>query len=328
MAIGRAGIRSILPAGLRLISGPGCPVCVTPPGVIDAAAELAEQGVILATFGDMLRVPGSETSLEAVRREGADIRICYSPTEALDRARAEPDREVVFLAIGFETTAVPLIAAARRAARERLQNFSLLTAFRRVPPVLDVLADDPALAIDAFLMPAHVSAILGADAYRPFANRTGRPCVIAGFEPLDILYGIDGLLGQARDGCARVLNQYGRVVRAGGNPRALELMREMLVPRDAAWRGLGAIPDSGFSLAPEYEAYDAEKKFGLSAPPGRSPPGCRCGDVIAGRIDPPACALFGEACVPERPIGPCMVSAEGTCAAWFRYESARTEEAS
>lgn len=319
MAIGRYGIRGLLPAHLRLISGPGCPVCVTDSGYIDAALELAARGVEICTFGDLINVPGSDTSLAAARSQGAAVTVCYSPLEAVERARLDPSREVVFLAVGFETTVAPVVSLVDRAAAEGLGNLSLLTAFKLVPPALEALAAAPDLAIDAFLCPAHVSAIIGADAYRPFAERHHRPCVVAGFEPLDILYGVEGILRQLAAGEARVENQYSRVVTAGGNRRAQALMERLLRPVDAIWRGLGPVPASGLGLRPAFAAYDAEVRHGLRVGPGRDAPGCRCGDVICGRLTPPECPLFGRRCTPASPVGPCMVSSEGSCAAWYKY---------
>ena len=319
MAIGRYGIRSLLPKNLELISGPGCPVCVTEAGYIDAAIELAQRGVVIATFGDMLNVPGSHATLASARSEGARIEVCYSPTAALDLAGKDPETEVVFLAIGFETTIPPVISLVDKAIQHQVSNLSLLTAFKRVPPALAVLASDPELKIDAFLCPAHVSAIIGAEAYHPFAREYKRPCVIAGFEPLDILLGLKGILEQLRDGRAEVDNQYNRVVREEGNILAKQLMEKYLEPVDAAWRGLGTVPKSGLGLKPRLSRYDAATRHGVEIPSTPEPAGCRCGEVIKGKIKPPDCLLFGKACVPDRPVGPCMVSAEGTCAAYFKY---------
>lgn len=318
MAIARHGIRSMLPANVDLVSGPGCPVCVTPPGYVDAAIDLARRGVIIVTFGDLLNVPGTEGSLAQCRAEGARIETGYSPDHALVVAAAQPEREVVFLAIGFETTIGPVINLVPSALAAGLRNLSLLTAFKRVPPALAALMDDPALAIDAFLCPAHVSVVIGSDAYHPFAAR-GTPCVVTGFEPLDILAGLTAILKQLARGEARVENEYRRVVQPGGNPAIQRLMATYLEPDDADWRGLGRLPGSGLRLRPEFAAWDAAKRHGLTVGAGREPAGCRCGEVIKGRLRPPACALFGTRCLPDDPVGPCMVSSEGTCAAWYRY---------
>jgi len=319
MAIARYGIRDVLPGTINLISGPGCPVCVTPAGYLDAAIALADRGVTVVSFGDMIQVPGSSGTLAASRSRGGRIEVGYSPMRALELAETHPDREVVFLAVGFETTTAPVVSIVDLAIRRGVKNLSLLTAFKRVPPALTALLADPDIRIDAFLCPAHVSAIIGADAYRPFAERYKVPCVIAGFEPLDILYGIQGILEQITQGQSGVVNQYARVVTAGGNRHAQALMDHYLEPADAVWRGIGMIPASGLRLRPEYSAYDAEHKFGIRVEAGHENPACACGDVLKGKQRPPDCRLFGSACSPEHPVGPCMVSSEGTCAAYFKY---------
>lgn len=319
MAIARFGIRSILPECVDLVSGPGCPVCVTPPGYIDAAIELADRGVTIATFGDMLNVPGSESSLAEARARGASVEVCYSPSRAVELALENPEKEVVFLAIGFETTVAPVISIIKQAASAYAANVSLLTAFKLVPPALDALLNDPELAIDAFLCPAHVSAIIGANAYKPVVENYGKTCVVAGFEPLDIMMGIDRILELAVEGTPACENQYNRVVTDEGNPIAIKLMYDLLEPCDAYWRGVGVIPQSGLSLKHEYAPYDAQKKFGITVQPGREHPGCLCGSVIKGSHKPNQCSFFGKSCTPDSPIGPCMVSAEGTCAAYYKY---------
>ncbi len=317
MAIARYGIRSLLPAGVNLVSGPGCPVCVTPPGYIDAAIELAERGIHLCSFGDMIPVPGSKQSLGEARATGAILTACYSPADAIDYARCHPDDQVVFLAIGFETTIAPTVALL---ARESFpDNLALLTAFKLVPPALRALLADPELGIDALLCPAHVSAIIGAEAYREFAGPRGVPCVVAGFEPLDILYGVHGILTQLLAGRSEVENQYSRVVTAQGNRRAQQLTAHFLEPTTATWRGLGEIPASALRLRPAHANRDAQARFNLDIAPGRTPPGCACGEVIKGKLDPRDCPLFATTCRPTAPVGPCMVSAEGSCAAAFQY---------
>ncbi len=319
MAIGRYGIRQLLPESVELISGPGCPVCVTDPGYIDTAIMLAGRGAILATFGDMIRVPGSDSDLTRCRSAGGDVRVCYAPSAAVDLARNHPEREVVFLAVGFETTVAPVVSVIDEARHAGVRNLSLLTAFKLVPPALRALLTDKDIKIDAFLCPAHVSAIIGSQAYVPFAAEYHVPCVVAGFEPLDILFGVYGIHGQVLKSEARVENQYARVVRPGGNPKAQARMAQYLGPVDAVWRGIGVIPASGLGLRAEFAVYDAEKKFSVPVRPGRQHAGCRCGDVIKGKLRPTACGLFATVCTPDQPVGPCMVSAEGTCAAYFKY---------
>jgi hydrogenase expression/formation protein HypD len=319
MAIARYGIRDILPPNVELISGPGCPVCVTPASYIDVAITLAERGVMVVSFGDMLAVPGARSTLAECRARGGAVEVCYSPMRALELAEAHPDREVVFLAIGFETTIAPVICLVEQAGKRGLKNVSLLTAFKLVPPALHALLSDPSIRIDAFLCPAHVSAIIGADAYRPFAETYHVPCVVAGFEPLDILYGIQGILEQMQRGVAEVANEYSRVVTAGGNRKAQAMMATYLQPVDAAWRGIGVIPQSGLGLKAGYAGYDAERRHEVTVELGRENPACSCGEVLKGKMKPPACALFGAGCTPAHPVGPCMVSSEGTCAAYYKY---------
>lgn len=325
MAVGRYGLRGLLPPNVALISGPGCPVCVTPPGYLDAAIELAGRGVTIATFGDMLTVPGSERTLCECRADGARIEICYGPRAALQLAKADLSREVVFLAVGFETTTAPVVSLIDLAIRERVGNLSLLTSFKLVPPALRAVLSDPEINVDAFLCPAHVSAIIGLRPYEPFA-RDGRPCVIAGFEPLDILFGLCAILEQIVDGRSAVENRYERVVREDGNPIARALTGRYLRPADACWRGIGMLPDSGLVLRDEFAAYDAEKRFRLKVGPGKEAPGCLCGEVIKGKRAPPQCPLFAKRCTPADPVGPCMVSSEGACAAYYKYERGRSDQ--
>ncbi len=323
MAIARYAIREALPEGVALVSGPGCPVCVTPAGYLDAAIELARQGVIMISFGDMLHVPGSRSSLARARAAGGDIRVVYSALDALQIAAAEPQRECVFLAIGFETTTAPVAGLVPLADERKIGNLSLLTSFKTIPPAMDALIADPELRIDGFMCPAHVSAIIGADAYLPYARQHGIPCVVAGFEPLDILLGIEGLLRQIIEGRAEVENQYSRVVTAGGNRRAQVLFQRLLEPEDALWRGLGVIPASGLRLKKAYSSRDAAVRFGVTIGPGVEHAACCCGDVIKGKLNPAACPLFAKVCTPDDPVGPCMVSAEGSCAAAYKFRDIR-----
>ncbi len=319
MNVARYGIRDLLPPRVKLISGPGCPVCVTMPGYVDAAIELARGGVTIATFGDMLQVPGSSATLAECRAEGARVEVCYSPRAALDLAAAASEREVVFLAIGFETTIAPVVSLVGLAQREGLANLSLLTSFKLAPPALLAVLGDPDMHIDAFLCPGHVSAVTGTHVYDPIAHDRGKPCVIAGFEPLDILFGLCGILTQLVEGRAVVENLYSRVVRDDGNPLARATMDRFLRTATVYWRGLGPLPDSGLVLRDEYAAFDAEKRFDLTIGPGVEHPGCLCGDVIKGKRSPPECPLFAKRCTPMDPVGPCMVSAEGSCAASYKY---------
>jgi len=319
MAIARFGIRDILPENVDLISGPGCPVCVTETGYIDAAISLAEKDIIIVTFGDMINVPGSKSTLAMIRSSGASVETVYSPSSALTLARQNPDREIVFLAVGFETTIAPVTTILATCYEDGLKNLSLLTAFKLVPPALKALMSDPELKIDSFLCPAHVSAIIGSGAYRPFTGPNGIPCVVAGFEPLDILLAIEGILSQLVAGKAEVENQYNRVVKPEGNIKAKKLMEKYLQPVDARWRGLGMVPQSGLGIRPEYEKCDAGKKHGISVQKGREPAGCLCGEVIKGKLKPMECPLFGKACTPDHAIGPCMVSSEGSCSAYYKY---------
>ncbi len=319
MAIARFGVRDLLPQNVDLISGPGCPVCVTDAGYVDAAIELAGQGVIVATFGDMIRVPGSDTSLANARSEGGRIEVCFSPKDALKLAADNPDSQVVFLAIGFETTIAPVISLVKGAIARGLDNISLLTAFKLVPPALSALIQDPEVEVNGFICPAHVSAIIGAEAYRPFVEDHGVPCVVAGFEPLDILYGIQNLIEQLAAQKPQLVNQYARVVRPGGNQLAQKLIAEYLTEVDASWRGIGVIPGSGLGLRDEFQRFDASVRYGVSTQGGSPDEDCRCGEVLKGKMKPDECPMFGTGCTPANPVGPCMVSSEGSCAAYFKY---------
>jgi len=318
VAIARSGLEGLLPEGLRLISGPGCPVCVTPQGEIERAVAAARlPGVTLASFGDMLRVPARTGTLELARSAGADVRVAYSPREALESARREPAREVIFVGVGFETTIPGFAAAVREARAAGVKNFSVLPGFRLVPPALAaVVAAGP--AVDGFILPGHVSAILGTAPYAMLPE-AGRAAVVAGFEPLDLLLAIEMLLEQLVAGRPRVEIGYTRVVRAEGNPEARRLMQEVFEPADARWRGLGTLPASGLAFRREFGDFDAARRFALAAPEVQAPAGCRCGEVLIGRAAPRECPLFGDTCTPEDPVGPCMVSSEGSCAARWKY---------
>ena len=322
MAIFRHGIRSLLPDHIELVSGPGCPVCVTSMDEIDRCVKLAgEPGVTVTTFGDMLRVPGSGDSLQMCAGRGADVRMVYASLDALRIAGENPDREVVFLGIGFETTA-PTVAAAVRSAREQgIRNFSVLSAHKLLPPAMEALVSAGDLRIHGFLCPGHVSTIIGTSSYAEVADRFGIPCVVAGFEPLDILQSVLMLVRQIEAGEARAEIQYARAVSPEGNPAALRIMEEVFEPCDSAWRGLGEIPGSGLAVRGAFSDHDARARFDLDVPPAREPAGCRCADVLKGIVRPPDCPLFRKACTPRSPVGACMVSSEGTCAAYFKYHA-------
>jgi len=320
MAIYRQGIRSLLPRNVRLISGPGCPVCVTPTAVIDRMLLLANHPErIIATFGDMIRVPGTQGSLQQARGEGADVRTVYSPMDAVKLAAENPARQVVLLGIGFETTAPAIAAAVVEADRLHLDNFIVAAACKLVPPALDALLQSPRARIDALLCPGHVSIIIGANAYEDVVRNYGVPCVIAGFEGDDILGAIVRMLEQIADGKACVENMYAQWVKPEGNVQARELMQRVLERCDAEWRGLGRIAQSGLRLRECFRRYDAFERFAVPEVESREPRACRCGEVLQGAADPADCTLYGKTCTPESPVGPCMVSSEGACAAAFKY---------
>ena len=320
MGIARAGLRGMLGETLKLISGPGCPVCVTDQAYVDRAVYLAcLPGVVVATYGDMVRVPGRRGSLAEARARGGRVEVVYSAEQALALARKRADRQVVFLAVGFETTAPATALAVRRAKAERLGNFSVLTAHKLILPAMRALLATPDVGIDGFLCPGHVSVILGWQAYAPIASDYGRPCVVAGFDARQILAGIAAILEQLSAGRAEAASVYPSVA-PDGNPAARKLLDEAFAPRDAVWRAIGRIPQSGLALAGELAAFDAEGRFDLPQEESYTPPGCRCGDVICGRCAPAECGLFGVQCTPRDPVGPCMVSSEGACAAAYKYE--------
>jgi len=326
VAIFRSGLRSILPKEIVHLSGPGCPVCVTHEAEINAFLDLAEKpGVIIATFGDLMRVPGSKSrTLKAAQAEGARVQVVYSPPDALKLAADNPDSRVVFLGVGFETTAPGVAASIKMARAQGISNYSVLSFHKLVPPALEVLLSDadadPNTGIDAFIMPGHVSAIIGLAPYLPVATRYGKAAAIAGFEPLDILQALLFLAECKRDGVASVVNLYRRVVRDEGNAKARAMMAEVFAPADALWRGIGLIPGSGLEVADEYALHDAKRLFDIEIKECPPLPGCKCGEVLKGRLAPNLCPLFGKACTPAKPVGPCMVSTEGSCAAYYKYQ--------
>jgi len=322
-AIAAAGLRRLLPPTVRLIAGPGCPVCVTPVGYVDRAEALSHRpGTIVATFGDLIRVPSSTGSLERARASGGDVRVVYSPRDALQIARANPDREVIFLGVGFETTVPTVAAALAEAEADHVANFLVLSGHKVMPPPLRALASDPDVKVDGFLLPGHVSVITGSDAFAFVAEELGMPAVVVGFTPTDVLRGVEALVERLARRHAEVVNLYTRVVTAEGNTTARMLVDRFFAPVDAVWRGLGAIPGSGLALRPDVAHRDAAR-IEVEVPEPVEPPGCRCGEVLKGTIDPPACPLFATTCTPTSAIGACMVSSEGTCAAWYRHERAQ-----
>lgn len=319
-AIVRYGLDQTLPADVTLVHGPGCPVCVTPAEFVDKAIEIAElPNAILCSFGDMLRVPGNRGDLLSARANGADVRVVYSPLDALAVARAEPGRDVVFFGVGFETTAPANAMAVYQAKREDIRNFSMLVCHVLVPPALEAILSDPAHGIDGFLAAGHVCTVMGYAAYEPIASRYRVPIVVTGFEPVDILEGVYLCVRQLEQGRAEVENQYRRCVQREGNTRAQKMMEHVFEVIPRRWRGIGDIARSGFGLAPEFRSVDAEHRFGRVAAGPEGAGECISGSVLRGQRKPPECPAFGTRCTPEHPLGVTMVSGEGACAAYFRY---------
>ncbi|MBN1794470.1 MAG: hydrogenase formation protein HypD [Candidatus Omnitrophica bacterium] len=322
VALFRFGIKQALEGAVRLISGPGCPVCVTPLSLIDKCCLLAaRQDVIIATFGDMIRVPGNRSSLQKELASGRDIRVITSPMQALAIARSEPEKRVVLVSVGFETTTPMIAYTLLSACDERVNNLFVICANKLVPPVLKALIQDKDLALDGFLCPGHVSAAIGARAYNEIAHAAGIPCVISGFEPLDMLGGIYELLSLKRNGEAKVVNAYSRVVTAGGNTKAMEVMRKVFEPCEALWRGIGSVPQSGLRLRAEFTHFDIDRHIQLEVVETEDISGCICGEILKGKREPVDCPCFGDSCTPEHPLGACMVSSEGACRAWHRYNT-------
>jgi hydrogenase expression/formation protein HypD len=320
-SIFKYGIEEILPDSLELIHGPGCPVCVMPKGRLDDAIAISQNpNVILATFGDTMRVPGSNTSLLQARATGADIRMVYSPLDSLQIARDNPHKEIVFFALGFETTAPSTAFTILQAAAENIHNFSMFCNHVLVIPALKALLDNPDLQLDGFVGPGHVSMVIGTDPYEFISQQYHKPIVVSGFEPLDILQSIWMLLQQLVENRCEVENQYNRIVQKAGNKVALEAMNKVFAVRETfEWRGLGEMPDSGLKIRPEYAQFDAEVKFTIPNLKVADHKACQCGEILKGVLKPWECKVFGTACTPETPIGTCMVSSEGACAAYYKY---------
>jgi len=323
MSAARFALKSLLPPLVTLVSGPGCPVCVTDQQDLDGFLALGQEpGLILTSFGDMLRVPGTNTSLEKQRAAGADVRVVYSPLDAVELAQEEKEKNVVFFGVGFETTMPAVAVAIRAAAADRLANFFVYCVHKTVPAALRALLASDEVRVSGLLCPGHVTAIIGAAAYDFIPREFGVPCAVTGFEPVDMLLGVESILHQIARGQAQVDNVYSRAVQTPPNPRAQALLAEVFAVTDAKWRGLGIIPGSGVKIREEYRQYDARIRFAdiLARVPAPPPTACRCGDILRGVMRPAECPLFDKACSPSHPLGPCMVSSEGSCAAVYRYE--------
>ncbi len=320
------GLQELLPDFITLVHGPGCPVCVTPVSIIDEAIQLAKRPeVILCSFGDMLRVPGSRQSLYEIRAEGADVRMLYSPLEAVQLARRNPNKELVFFAVGFETTAPANALSVLQAHRLGITNYSILTSHVLVPPAMEAILSDPENTINAFLAAGHVCTIMGLEEYYPIAEKYRVPIVVTGFEPVDLLQGILMAVTQLEQGAWKVENPYSRYVQREGNRMAREAIAEVFTRSDRNWRGLGAIPQSGYEVHPRYSSYNARLRFCLQPAPEETPGRCISGAIMRGRLKPHQCPLFGKACTPEHPEGAPMVSSEGACAAYYHYSNDATD---
>ncbi len=320
MAIFRYGIKKLLPSNIKLISGPGCPVCVSPNSIIDLAVAYSKSNdIIICTFGDMVRVPGSSSSLEKEKARGADIRIVNSPLDSIDIALANKNSKVVFIGVGFETTTPPVAIAIKEAQRRRVRNFYVLCGHKIIPPAIKVLLQAPDLKVDGFLLPGHVSTVLGLAPYEFMSKEFKAAGVIAGFEPQDVLEATYLLVSQIRVGVPKVEIQYRRAVRPQGNQKARDFINEVFDITDSEWRGIGIIKDSGLKIKPSFSEFDAELKIDIQPEPTKQEKGCICGEILQGRKSPPDCKLFSKICTPSDPKGACMVSSEGTCAAWWKY---------
>jgi hydrogenase expression/formation protein HypD len=315
----RNGIRSTLPKKLKLLSGPGCPVCVTDQGYIDTVLQLADRDdVLIATYGDMIRVPGKGGSLET-KQTTANVKIVLSSEDALQLAKDNPEKQIVFVAVGFETTAPATAVAVKEAAEQKVDNFCILSNHKLVVPAMRALLSEKNHNIDAFLCPGHVSVIIGSGAFAEIVENFSRPCVVAGFEPMQIIEGLAEICRQLAAGKPELKSVYAAVVTEKGNTTAQKIIAECFEPADGYWRGLGKIENSTLTLKDKYSQFDALKRFDITEAPGEDTSGCRCGEVLCGLIEPPECELFEKSCTPEAPIGPCMVSSEGACSAWYKY---------
>lgn len=322
MAIFRHGIRQVIPGHIDLLSGPGCPVCVTTQKEIDTCIALAAQdNTIITTFGDLMRVPGTSSSLQNERAAGKNIRMVYSTFDALNIARENPDKHIIFLGIGFETTSPTIAASIISAQQANMKNYFVYCTHKLVPPALFALMEDEDVHIDGLILPGHVSVIIGTQSYGPFFEQHPIPCAIAGFEPVDILEGIVSLIHQIESESPQLYNAYPRAVTAAGNRKAKTLIDQVFEKTHGTWRGMGTIPESGLKIRDPYEMFDARKVFGIEVPDSSEPRGCACGEVLKGKIKPPQCSLYNKVCSPTSPVGPCMVSSEGTCCAYYRYHT-------
>ena len=320
VSIFRNGIRSILPDTITLLSGPGCPVCVTAQKEIDTVIEIAgKEKMIIATFGDLMKVPGFNSSLQMEHSKGCDIRMVYSAFDAINIAKNNPDRIVVFPGVGFETTAPTIAASIITADKMNLENFYVYSVHKLVPPALFALMDNEKVKVDGFILPGHVSVIIGSHGYEPFFNKYSVPGVIAGFEPVDILQAIYKIVCRIENESPGLDNCYKRAVTTEGNLKAQQMMEDVFKAADAQWRGIGMIPGSGLGIRKKYERFDAEKMVDFSSPINKEPKGCACGEILTGIKTPPECQLFNKQCTPMTPVGPCMVSSEGTCATYYQY---------
>jgi hydrogenase expression/formation protein HypD len=320
MAIAKAGIKKVLPSMIELISGPGCPVCVSSQSDIDKAIEIAKiKDVIVTTFGDMMRVPGTTESLANIKQQGADVRVVYSALDAVYTAKQNPNKKIVFIGVGFETTSPTIASAVLEAEKERLDNFFILSNFKLIMPALFAIASSGLTRIDGFICPGHVSVITGTMPYEKFARRFKKPCVITGFDEDDIIKGITRLIKQVLNNTHKVEIEYKRAVDKQGNIKAQQILQAVFKPADAQWRGIGVIKKSGLLLRDRYSSFDADNRFRVKLPKPVSPRGCICGKVLQGINKSSDCRLFKNICTPEKPQGPCMVSSEGSCAAYYKY---------